>query len=411
MPSPARSRWEIELNTWPRKIIAITLTLGICGFMFYQTWWLFLAAWITREGIPDPQIYERAIAYDPDNADYRFTLAQLYNYSTQYLDLEKAREQYLAAVRLNPYRASHWLELSKFYEQDGDAEGARDAMAKGLEMDPNYAQTHWSAANLFIRLGDLSAADFELRRTADLDVSYLTQVLDLVWRFYEDPELIVATHVPNTKDANLSAMSYFIGQNSELGARLSWERLQTFNTTPQERFGYVNYLVNRGQPHEAHEVFSGSNELATVFNGGFETQPMNGGFDWRSSSWEHAEARRDTTQPQEGFASFLIEFSREENVNYSHVWRWLPVEQGNDYELTFWMRTEAISTDEGVFLEVDGQRTEAPLGTTYWQEFTIPFRASSDLVTVRVRRNPSEKFDNLLGGKVWLDEFQLAAVE
>ena len=242
-------------------------------------------------------------------------------------------------------------------------------------------------------------------------MSYLTQVLDLVWRFYEDPELIVATHVPNTKDANLSAMSYFIGQNSELGARLSWERLQTFNTNPQERFGYVNYLVNRGQPHDAHKVFSSSNELATVFNGGFETQPMNGGFDWRSSSWEHAEARRDTTQSQEGFASFLIEFSGEENVNYSHLWQWLPVEQGNDYELTFWMRTEAISTDEGVFLEVDGQRTDAPLGTTYWQEFTVPFTASSDLVTVRVRRIPSGKFDNLLGGKVWLDEFQLAVAE
>lgn len=176
---PSGIKWKIELNTWPRKVIAITLTLGVCGFMAYQTWWLFLAAWITRDGVPDPEIYERAVAYDPENADYRFTLAQIYNYSTRYIDLEKAREQYLAAVRLNPYRASRWLELSKFYEQEGDAENARSAMAKALEMDPNYAQTHWSAANLFIRLGDLDAADFQLRRTADLDVSYLTQVLDL----------------------------------------------------------------------------------------------------------------------------------------------------------------------------------------------------------------------------------------
>jgi len=40
----SRSKWKIELNTWPRKIIAIPFTLGICGFMFYETWWLFLAA-------------------------------------------------------------------------------------------------------------------------------------------------------------------------------------------------------------------------------------------------------------------------------------------------------------------------------------------------------------------------------
>ena len=63
MDSP-RSKWEIELNTWPRKAVAISLTLVVCGFMFYQTWWLFLAAWITRDGTPDPEIYERAIRYE-----------------------------------------------------------------------------------------------------------------------------------------------------------------------------------------------------------------------------------------------------------------------------------------------------------------------------------------------------------
>ena len=407
----SRNKWEIELNTWPRKVIAIGLTLSACGFMFYQTWWLFLAAWITRDGTPDPAIYERAIEYDPENADYRFTLAQIYNYSTLYLDMDRAKEQYLAAVRLNPYRSGHWLELSKFYEQEGDVEASRGAMGKALEMDPNWAQMHWAAANLYIRMGDLEAADFELRRTADLDMSYLIQVLDLVWRFYEDPEMILATHVPNTKGANLTAMGYFIGQNSELGAELAWNRLRTFETRPQERFSYVEYLVNKGQPLDAYTVFAADGTPGEVFNGDFERNPMNGGVDWRFSSWEQAEARRDTTQSKDGMASFLIEFGGEENLDYAHVWHWLPVEEGHSYELGFWMKTEAISTDEGVFLEVEGQRTEAPLGTTYWQEFTIPFTAASELATVRVRRNPSRKFDNLLGGKVWLDGFTLAEVE
>jgi hypothetical protein len=119
---------------------------------------------------------------------------------------------------------------------------------------------------------------------------------------------------------------------------------------------------------------------------------MNGGFDWRYSSWEHAEARRDTTQSKEGFASFLIEFDGEENAGYFHVWQWLPVNRGSNYELSFWMWTET------------------PLGTTYWQKFTIPFTASSNLATVSVRWTPSEKFDNLLDGKVWLDEFDLYLV-
>ena len=76
--SPLIKNWEIQIHTWPRKIIAITIVLVTCGVLIYKTWWLFLAAWITRSGPPygppanplPPAIYERAIRYDPKNADY-----------------------------------------------------------------------------------------------------------------------------------------------------------------------------------------------------------------------------------------------------------------------------------------------------------------------------------------------------
>ena len=115
----------------------------------------------------------------------------------------------------------------------------------------------------------------------------------------------MTTHVPNTKAANLTALGYFMGQSSELGASLAWKRLQTFETETRERFGYVNYLVNLGKPHAAFEVFDPAADIMEISNGDFERNPMNGGFDWRYSSWEHAEARRDTTQSKDGMASFL----------------------------------------------------------------------------------------------------------
>lgn len=409
--NPLVRGWEIQLNTWPRKVIAIALVLVTCGTLIYRTWWLFLAAWITRGNNNDAAIYERATKYDPDNARYHFVLAQIYNYSTTDLDLKRAGEEYETAVRLNPNWYLHWLELSKYYEQMGNEERCRYAMKMALERDPNYAQTHWAAANLYIRLNDLKSADFELRRTADLSVSYMTQILDLVWRFYEDPERIMSTHVPNTKDANLTALNYFISQKSERGAALAWAKLKTFETKPQERFGYVEYLVSLGRPHEAWQIFSfpSVQSTAVIFNPSFETEPMNGGFDWRFASWEHSEARRDSTAAKDGLSSFLVTFSGKENPDYAHVWHWIPVEKGRNYNLKFWMKTEAISTNEGMSIEVDGRLSEPQLGTTYWQPFTIPFNASSDLVSMRLRRIPSRKFDNLLKGKVWLDAFTLTA--
>jgi tetratricopeptide (TPR) repeat protein len=406
---PLIKDWEIQLHTWPRKLIAIGLVLLTCGTLIYRTWWLFLAAWITRANKTEPAIYERAIQYDPNNADYHFVLAQIYNYSTQHLNISRAGEEYETAVRLNPYRSNHWLELSKYYEQQKNFDRARYAMKMTLERDPNWAQTHWAAANLYIRLDDLKAADFELRRTADLDVSYLTQILDLVWRFYEDPDRIMSTHVPSTHDANLTALKYFVTQKNDRGASLAWSKLKTFETKRQERFAYIDYLVAIGKPHDAWNTFTfPSVETGNlIFNHSFETEPTNGGFDWRFASTEHAEARRDTTTSKNGMSSWLVSFDGKENLDYSGLGHWIPVKKGNPYKLSFWMKTEAISTNEGMYIELDGQTSEKQLGTTYWQQFTIPFTASSDLVTIHLRRVPSKKFDNLLKGKVWVDDFEL----
>jgi hypothetical protein len=409
--SPFIRDWEIQLRPWPIRMAVVAVVLAVGGAVLYHTWWLLLAAWITRGSPPpaDPAIYERAIRYDPKNADYHFYLAQIYNYSTQYLDIARAGREYEATIRLNPYRTQHWLELSKYYEQQKDYDRCRDAMKKALERDPNYAQVHWAAANLYIRLNDLKTADFELRRTADLDVMYLPQTLDLVWRFYEDPDRIMATHVPNTREANLIALNYFLAHESQHGAELAWSKLKTFTTSPLERVTYIDYLVTWGKPHEAWNVFTfpSVEPEGQIFNPSFETEPLNKAFDWRFVTTEHAEARRDTTTVKSGMAAWLVNFDGKENIDYSGLGHWIPVTKGKSYKLSFWIRTEAITTNEGMFVEVDGQTSEKQVGTTYWQQLTIPFTASSDLVTIHLRRVPSKKLDNLLKGKVWLDDFTL----
>jgi hypothetical protein len=144
-----------------------------------------------------------------------------------------------------------------------------------------------------------------------------------------------------------------------------------------------------------------------LFNASFETDPTNGGFDWRFTTSDNAEARRDTTNAKDGLASWLVTFDGKENLNYEGLAHWIPTTKGRHYQLSFWMKTDSISTNEGMFVEVDGQRSEKQIGTTYWQQFTIPFTASADLVTVSLKREPSKKFDNLLKGKVWLDAFEV----
>jgi hypothetical protein len=220
----------------------------------------------------------------------------------------------------------------------------------------------------------------------------------------------MSTHVPSTKDADLTALNYFIAHQSESGAALAWTKLKVFETKPQERFNYIEYLIARAKPHEAADVFMfpASADATPFFNASFETEPVNGGFDWRFASSEHAEARRDTAMAKDGLASWLVTFDGKENVDYMWLIHFIPVTKGRHYDVSFWMKTEAISTNEGVFVEADGQPSEKQVGTTYWQQFTIPFTASNDMVAIRLRRVPSKKFDNQIKGKVWLDAFSIS---
>jgi hypothetical protein len=415
MTNPLIVGWELQLNTWPRRIIAIVLILAASSALIYRTWWLFMAAWITREFNPDPAIYERAIRYNPDNADYHFLLAQIYNSATEFLNLDRAGQEFKEAVRLNPNRSAHWQELAKWYEEEKQFDAAREAVRRAIETDPNWDKTHWFAANLYLRIGDMKEADFELRRAADLDIpadkdDYISQVLDLVWRSNGNPDIIVSTHVPNTKRANLIALNYFVSKKSERGAALTWARLKTFDTTVPERFPYIGYLQSLGKPREAWQIFSFPNSPVAFYNGSFETESMQGGFDWRFVSTEAAEVRRDTAF-KEGLSSLMVSFNGTQNIDYAGVAHDVVVEPGKRYNLAFWMKTEGISTNEGMFVDVlgcrDCQPSEKQVGTTYWQQFRIPFTATGDVVTVRLRRVPTNKLDNLLKGKVWLDGFDL----
>lgn len=387
--------------------------LGVAALCLVATYRLigpWRAAWITRVATGDPRVYEQAIALDPDNAEYHFLLAQIYYYSAEFFDRGRARLHFDSAIGLNPERSRYWLEASKFYEQEGEAASAQRAMQKALELDPNYAQTHWAAANLFLRQGDVERAEDALAASCRLDEGFVLESVDLAWRLHGDAGRIVRRILPGTSSAATIALGFFVAERQEPAAAEVWETLKLANLRLRDVLRYTEFLIEVGKPHQAHEVFVhpfGQGETAVPFNGSFETDPVNAGFDWRSSSIDHAEVRRDSTTAKDGMHSLMISFDGRGNPDFANVWQWLAVERGKAYELQLWMRTDSITSSEGVFVEVAGRASEKKSGTNFWEELRIPFHAPSDLVAVRVRREASQKLDSLIRGRVWVDHFVL----
>jgi hypothetical protein len=86
------------------------------------------------------------------------------------------------------------------------------------------------------------------------------------------------------------------------------------------------------------------------------------------------------------------------------------------------MKTKDITTDSGPRLEVCDAYNAAALdkftddstGTSDgWTPLILDFTTGpkTELIVVRLVRLPSKKFDNLISGKVWLDDVLLTPVQ
>jgi len=86
------------------------------------------------------------------------------------------------------------------------------------------------------------------------------------------------------------------------------------------------------------------------------------------------------------------------------------------------MKTEDITTDSGPRLEVYDPYNVAALdkltddltGTSDgWTSLLLDFATGpkTELIVVKLVRLPSKKFDNLISGKVWLDDVRLTPLQ
>ncbi len=102
--------------------------------------------------------------------------------------------------------------------------------------------------------------------------------------------------------------------------------------------------------------------------------------------------------------------------SYSHLSQIVPLEPGKKYLLKGQVKTDKLTTDQRPFLEVVGFQCAMPQARTRilaesqpWTAFSLPFDVSEECraVQVRVRREPSDRLDNLLAGDLWLKDMAI----
>jgi len=339
---------------------------------------------------------------------------------------------YQSATLLSPQDAQFWADLGDGYDWAGRSHEALDAFQHARDLFPNSPEINWRLANFYVRAGKIPEALDTLRMVLLEDSTVARRVFTLATNATPDREAILEM-LPPQAPIVFDYLNFRIEKGDIAGAEEIWARVlqRKLPFDLREPFPYFDALIQHRELGQLSETWSAlaqrfpsqiqrlvpSSNLIT--NGSFEFDILNGGFDWRVMPTDGAVVGLDSVGAFEGSRALRITFDGSRNIEYGHVFQYVPVQANTRYRFSGHMRVQGITTDSGPKLQVcDAYNpghlfvsTENLVGTSGWSEQQAEFTTSADthLLLVRAIRPVSNKLDNQIAGTVWIDSVRLNA--
>jgi hypothetical protein len=330
-------------------------------------------------------------------------------------DVSGATLLFRNAVSRDPLNGGGWLRLAEAEKAGGNREVAREILDYVHGLGKNTLRWTWAETLLALDLDADSVVWENLNRMIEnnrhtADALQLADVL-----LAREPEAVDKRF----EARNLPAyMKWLIGWGRLDQALVVREKMARMGLKDPKADAWLSARL-LGQKRVSDARSLGETGVGRLTNPGFEADMANGPFDWRfsrqGSGWK---IERVAGMASEGSYSLAVAFDGKKNASFHHLSRIVPVEPGRSYRLTAWWKGRDLSTDQGPFLEVYGHdakglHVKGPmlLGTRDWEKMSLKFTTPDDChaVVVRLRRVPSRKLDNKIGGTVWVDDFRLTA--
>jgi tetratricopeptide (TPR) repeat protein len=394
-------------------LMALTARAGLAG-----TWG---ESW-------EPRVLERAVALEGGNAQLHFNLGTAYLWAEGGNPTAAVREL-RAATRLTPSAALYWSALAKGCYAAGDGECSRQAWERAARLSPANPRMAWEAALHYTVSRQPQAAWPHFRRLLRLAPGQATRVFDLLLDAGDAPESIwrELAHAADG-DVRLAFLNSLVSHAQFPAAERFWGELAA---APGElpltaTLGYVEDLLRRGHYRAASQVWShlqhtgvvqGAGGTSLVFNGGFEQTPLPQGLDWHLRPQQYLAADFASPAAHSGERALRLEFTVPENAEYEPAYQFVPVQPGESYTLSAWVRSENITSDSGPRLRVEDPQCPACLslasagtvGTQDWQQVELQFAApaAAEMVRLSLWRPRSRSFPMEISGRFWLDDVRL----
>jgi hypothetical protein len=158
-----------------------------------------------------------------------------------------------------------------------------------------------------------------------------------------------------------------------------------------------------------------------LWDGGFESGYAGGGFSWHfSPATSDVQISFDQSEKHSGERSLRILFNGHRNISFEDACHDIAPEPGKKYLLSAWVKTQSLTSSEGVRLQIfvftatgtDRVTSEEVHGTQSWKQIQLAWVAppGAGFGSVCVKRNMSDMPESDIQGAAWLDDISMAPV-
>lgn len=394
----------------------------------------FLAAraWLAEHwnGSAEPALWRKAAELEPDDASYWAHIGVYDQRELRSGGARRAAGDLERATAIDSRSDEFWLELASAYEAAGDQRGALRAYRRAQADAPISSDVAWRYGSFLLRRGDRAAGFAEIRRALAAKPSLAAAAVSECWQ--ADPEIgaILDEALPARPRFYFVAIDFFLVQRRWGAALAVWNRLLTLGAPIRmaQALPLVDALIEQDQIAAAEgawrkalgatgELVGEKRSLSLVYDGGFERQPVGGGFGWREGKVAGVAYALDGDVFRSGSRSMRVTFDGTENLDFANLVEYVPVQPGRRYRFSAYLRTKDITTDSGLRFWIHAPRhpggaqvlTPSLVGTNEWTRASAEITAGkdTDVLAIALRRIPSEKFDNKLAGTAWIDDVSL----
>ncbi len=416
---------RIALNSPARKISLVLASLLFMAGYIWFTGRAFGGAFFSSR--PDLASLQRAVRWQPGNADYRHRLGR-YLFLVQ-RSPEAAVEAYRAAVDLDPHQARFWFDLAGAYQLLGNTEEQKAALERGLVADPTTPDLAWEAGNFYLVQGDTDQALREFRVVMESDPSLSPAALKLCWRVKPDVDALLRDVIPSTSPVYSMFLDFLVSRKETAAAAKVWTQLAQLRQPlpPPLAFNYIRYLVEQHEVDQARLVWQQAATLCglsayqpspenLIINGDFSMNVLNGGFDWQYHQSKEVALALDPTQSHGGHRSLLITFDAQK-IDDAGIGQLVPVQPSTGYDFSAYFKASDIQGAGGPRFAIQDLYTantyfasDELKNADFWKEVSGSFTTGPDtrLLLLRIQREPPGM---PIRGKLWIDTVRLVEQE